>query len=85
MHVLDREKLQFDLNPDQDAVFVDEEGHLVMVVMRNFCKDERIVQWVNDIVLQGVQNSWNICVCVIFFFRTLACTESPHRRRTVVA
>lgn len=67
MHLLDREKLQFDLKPDQSAVFVDKEGHLVMAVIRDFCKDERTVQWANSIVLQGVQHCRNVRVRLFFF------------------
>ncbi|KAF7770914.1 hypothetical protein Agabi119p4_6888 [Agaricus bisporus var. burnettii] len=52
--------LACDLGPCDEAQFVDENGDLVAVVIRNACKDSRIVDFVDKTVKKVVQSRRNV-------------------------
>lgn len=65
IHILDPERLQYDLQPEESALFVDKvTGKLVMAVIRNFCRDQGVLDWLTDIILENVDARKSIRVCV---------------------
>lgn len=62
MHMLDPAKLDHDLTGDKSAIYEDEDGKLVAMAISQFCKEEKVLHWVNEIVLLNVALARNIRV-----------------------
>lgn len=62
MHLIDETKLDYDLGCDESAMFFDESGELVAMVISDFCKSEEILHWANEIVQWNVDLKKNIRV-----------------------
>ncbi|KAF9066655.1 hypothetical protein BDP27DRAFT_1197367, partial [Rhodocollybia butyracea] len=69
MFLVDLAKLDFDIGPDESAIFEDEKGELVAMVISDFCKCEKVLHWVNEIVLLNValeknkEDAGSIVIC----------------------
>ncbi|KAG6836217.1 hypothetical protein H0H93_010134 [Arthromyces matolae] len=48
LKLLDSKRLRVDLKPHESALFVDEKGKLVGVVLRNFCPNQALLDWAID-------------------------------------
>ena len=62
MHFLKPASLQYDLKPDEEAIFVDEEtNEVVAMVCRQFVKREiqQVVDWVDGVVVEGASLKQN--------------------------
>lgn len=61
--VLDTTKLQLDLKIEESVIIRDAESKdIVGVVIRNFGKDQELVEWANDIVNQSTENTKSVRV-----------------------
>ncbi|KAF9038894.1 hypothetical protein BDP27DRAFT_1166384, partial [Rhodocollybia butyracea] len=60
MHMVDIKKLAYEIPPEESAMFFDEAGELVMLVISDFCKSEEILRWANEIVLLNVALEKNV-------------------------
>jgi hypothetical protein len=72
MHMVDIEKLAHDLPPEESAMFLDEDGKLVLMVISDFCKSEEVLQWANEIVLLNVALETNVRVRISFLQHAIA-------------
>lgn len=67
MHRVDPSHLSFDLKPDCSAVFKDATtGEVIMVVMRDFCRDKATLDWITEVVLENIEVERNIRVRLPF-------------------
>lgn len=63
MHLLDPSLLNIDLDSHSSAIFKDRDtNEVVMVVMRNFCRDKAVLDWLTGIVLENIRVERNIRV-----------------------
>ena len=61
--VLDTTKLQLDLKIEESVIIKDAESKdIVGLVIRNFGKDQELVEWANDIVNQSTENTKSVRV-----------------------
>ncbi|KAF9062029.1 hypothetical protein BDP27DRAFT_1185820, partial [Rhodocollybia butyracea] len=68
MFMVDTAKLDYDVGPDESAIFEDENGKLVAMVISDFCKCKKVLHWVNEIVLLNValeknEDAGSIVIC----------------------
>ncbi|KAK7019421.1 hypothetical protein VNI00_018076 [Paramarasmius palmivorus] len=54
MHFVKEKELRFDVKPEESAKFVDGDGNLVMLVIRNFCLSEELLKWADDVANRNV-------------------------------
>lgn len=59
---IDPPALTHDLSPDQSALFIDENNALVAVVIRNACRDGRVLDFIDEAVKDVVNTRVNIRV-----------------------
>jgi hypothetical protein len=64
---LDPEKLVHDLKPDQSGLFFGEDGDVDCYVLRNFCKDNRVLVSVDNTIKEnvGAKKSIRVSFCVV--------------------
>ena len=53
--LLDSSKLQLTIPANQNAIIRDRSGHLIAIVLRNFCEDEEVLAWVNEVIAADVK------------------------------
>lgn len=64
----DPERLVYDLPPDESAVFEDENGKLVAVVIRNACGHEGVLEFLDSSIDQVVATRRNVRVSITDYF-----------------
>ncbi|KAK7018687.1 hypothetical protein VNI00_018314 [Paramarasmius palmivorus] len=57
---VDLSQLHFDLGPNDDAYFIGEDGTTEMLVIRDFCPVQEVVDWVDEVVRENVAVSRSI-------------------------
>lgn len=62
MFLVDPAKLDYDIGPEESAIFEDENGEVVAMVISDFCKCPKVLHWVNEIVLLNVALEKNVRV-----------------------
>ncbi|KAG6817223.1 hypothetical protein H0H93_007413 [Arthromyces matolae] len=60
LQILDVNRLQMDIEPSESVVIKDENGHLLGFVLRNFCPDERLLQWATQVANMQIPVRRNI-------------------------
>lgn len=85
MHLLDLSRLEFNLEPHSSAIFKDAVTHeVVMVVMRDFCRDKGVLDWISNVVLENIKVQRNICVRMLFKISVPPLTRTPLSRKKTV-
>jgi len=52
--MLDLRLIMHNIGADESVIFVDDDDEIVAVVLRNFCKDEGVLRWVDEVVKENV-------------------------------
>lgn len=60
IHKLQPAKLAHDVCPEESAIFTDDSGRIVGMVIRNFCPDNATVQWAESVVADAMPHHKNI-------------------------
>ena len=61
---LDPNKLVHDIDADTSMIFLNDQGKLAGLVIRNFCGDDDVLTWLDDIIEGAVGNRKSIRVCL---------------------
>ncbi|KAK7054496.1 hypothetical protein VNI00_003694 [Paramarasmius palmivorus] len=54
MHKVDPSKLDYDIKAGESARFVNEQGELVMLIIRDFCASDKMTQWADAVANRNV-------------------------------
>jgi hypothetical protein len=75
LRMVDLGRLKYDVKPDESGIFYDGEG-IAFFVLRNFCKDPEVLEWVDGVVKEcvGVKRSVRVsiyicgsmCICNVY-------------------
>lgn len=76
MFMVDLAKLDYNIGPDESAIFEDENGKLVAMVISDFCKCEKVLHWVNEIVQLNVALEKNVRMSEPLYWNQL-CANYP--------
>ncbi|KAK7047955.1 hypothetical protein VNI00_006283 [Paramarasmius palmivorus] len=60
MHEVDLKELDHDIGPKQSVRFVDGEGALVLLVIRDFCTSDAACEWADSVALRNVDDRRSI-------------------------
>jgi hypothetical protein len=64
--LLDDSKLEHEVYANRSEIYVDK-GEIILIVLRDFCKDPRVVQWVDNIIRECISVKKSIRVSAAFF------------------
>ena len=70
MLLLDPDELQLVIPADQSAIIRDGHGHLIAIVLRDFCKDKEVLAWVNSVIEVDVSIKRSVRVSILTHVRT---------------